>query len=78
MAKADGRSCPDIIGTALQFVNDELLNKKVTPQNANTKQQINNNKTNNKSICPECGSELAFGEGCNNGSCKSCGWEGCH
>ena len=27
--------------------------------------------------CPECGAELDFGEGCNMGICKHCGWSGC-
>lgn len=27
--------------------------------------------------CPECGAKLDFGEGCNQGICKHCGWSGC-
>ncbi|HJJ60429.1 MAG TPA: hypothetical protein O0Y08_06200, partial [Methanocorpusculum sp.] len=27
--------------------------------------------------CPECGEPLDFGEGCNMGICKHCGWSGC-
>lgn len=38
-----------------------------------------NNTTSNPVInaCPECGAELDFGEGCNMGICKHCGWSGC-
>lgn len=28
-------------------------------------------------VCPECGAQLDFGEGCNQGICKHCGWSGC-
>ena len=27
--------------------------------------------------CPECHMPLDFGEGCNMGICKHCGWSGC-
>lgn len=30
-----------------------------------------------KNLCPQCGCELHFAEGCMNGSCPSCGWSGC-
>ena len=30
-----------------------------------------------KNHCPECDAELDFGEGCNQGICKNCGWSGC-
>ena len=28
--------------------------------------------------CPECGDKLDFGEGCNQGMCRNCGWSGCN
>ena len=30
-----------------------------------------------KNACPECNEPFDFGEGCNKGICKNCGWTGC-
>jgi ribonucleoside-diphosphate reductase alpha chain len=30
-----------------------------------------------KHLCPDCHEPLDFGEGCNKGICKNCGWTGC-
>lgn len=63
--KSEGKSCADVVGKCLlyHYVDEPAHNDNTTLEFKNP--------------CPECGAELDFGEGCNQGMCKHCGWSGC-
>ena len=46
-------------------------------QSVATLSDWNIRKTGEQRLCPECHNPLDFGEGCNQGICKHCGWTGC-
>jgi ribonucleoside-diphosphate reductase alpha chain len=46
-------------------------------QSVATLNDWNIKKTGERRLCPECREPLDFGEGCNQGICKHCGWSGC-
>ncbi len=62
---SEGKSCADVVGKCL----------------LNVVQNVPVNNTPYVSmwehLCPDCGMPLDFGEGCNQGMCKHCGWSGC-
>lgn len=69
---AEGMSCADVVGKCIELAatNQAIVtldNWSIAP--ANEEKKVNR--------CPECGSPLDFGEGCNMGICKNCGWSGC-
>jgi len=66
---SEGHSCADVVGRCI-----ELSAKN---QSVATLSDWNITKTSEKRLCPECHEPLDFGEGCNQGICKHCGWSGC-
>lgn len=79
--RSHGKSCSDIIGTILsKSMGDDTESqdqqKTLSPRAGRVIKSTTNN-TNSGNPCPECGEPLEFGEGCNNGTCPSCGWSGC-
>ncbi|MGA2104260.1 MAG: adenosylcobalamin-dependent ribonucleoside-diphosphate reductase [Methanoregula sp.] len=66
---SEGHSCADVVGRCI-----ELSAKN---QSVATLSDWNIKKTGEQRLCPECRSPLDFGEGCNQGICKNCGWTGC-
>ena len=62
---SEGKSCADVVGKCLlKMVQDVPV--KDTPYVSMWEH-----------LCPDCGMPLDFGEGCNQGMCKHCGWSGC-
>ena len=68
-SKAEGISCADVVGKCI-----ELAAKGMS---VTTLEDWNIKTVKGAPPCPECGSPLDFGEGCNQGICKTCGWSGC-
>jgi len=66
---SEGHSCADVVGRCI-----ELSAKN---QSISTLNDWNIKKTGEQRLCPECKEPLDFGEGCNQGICKHCGWTGC-
>ena len=66
---SEGHSCADVVGRCI-----ELSAKN---QSIATLSDWNIRKTGEQRLCPECHEPLDFGEGCNQGICKHCGWTGC-
>jgi len=66
---SEGHSCADVVGRCI-----ELSAKN---QSIATLSNWNITKTGEQRLCPECHNPLDFGEGCNQGICKHCGWSGC-
>jgi len=71
---SEGLSCADVVGKCIDLA---ASMQKITTLEDWEVSDVSGNKKSGKNICPECGCELDFGEGCNNGICKSCGWSGC-
>ncbi|WP_342678958.1 adenosylcobalamin-dependent ribonucleoside-diphosphate reductase [Methanofollis sp. UBA420] len=69
--EAEGLSCADVVGKCI-----DLAASKQTITTLDT-WKIADVTGKKKNLCPECGAELDFGEGCNQGICKTCGWSGC-
>lgn len=69
--EAEGLSCADVVGKCI-----DLAASKQTITTLDT-WKIADVTSKKKNLCPECGAELDFGEGCNQGICKNCGWSGC-
>ncbi|HJJ32637.1 MAG TPA: adenosylcobalamin-dependent ribonucleoside-diphosphate reductase [Methanocorpusculum sp.] len=72
---AEGVSCADVVGKCIELAatNQQIAtldNWSVGPAPANEEKKVGR-------PCPECGQPLDFGEGCNMGICKHCGWSGC-
>ncbi|MDE4908258.1 adenosylcobalamin-dependent ribonucleoside-diphosphate reductase [Methanogenium marinum] len=70
-AESEGYSCADVVGRCIDLAAHmetitTLDNWTITEGAGDTKNR-----------CPECNAELDFGEGCNQGTCKNCGWSGC-
>jgi ribonucleotide reductase alpha subunit len=77
--KSQGKSCSDIIGQLIsRSMGDdiEILDKIQKTEKTIDKEPIKQ-KPVETSVCPDCGAILDFGEGCNKGTCRSCGWSGC-
>jgi len=66
---SEGVSCADVVGRCIDLA---AKNQSIT-----TLQDWSISKTEEKRLCPECQQPLDFGEGCNQGICKHCGWSGC-
>ncbi|HJJ47530.1 MAG TPA: adenosylcobalamin-dependent ribonucleoside-diphosphate reductase [Methanocorpusculum sp.] len=71
---SEGMSCADVVGKCIELAatNQAIatLDKwSIVPAEKPGEKKVNR--------CPECGEVLDFGEGCNMGICKHCGWSGC-
>ncbi len=66
---SEGLSCADVVGRCI-----DLASKN---QSITTLKDWSISSTEHKRLCPECQQPLDFGEGCNQGICKHCGWSGC-
>jgi len=66
---SEGHSCADVVGRCIEL---SAKNQSIATLNDWTIR-----KTDEKRLCPECQEPLDFGEGCNQGICKHCGWTGC-
>ena len=76
---AEGVSCADVVGKCIELA---ATNQTIaTLDNWNVEQTSSTPAAGadqkNVRRCPECGEPLDFGEGCNMGICKHCGWSGC-
>jgi ribonucleoside-diphosphate reductase alpha chain len=66
---SEGHSCADVVGRCIEL--------SASNQSVATLNDWNIKKTGEQRLCPECHEPLDFGEGCNQGICKHCGWTGC-
>lgn len=66
---SEGHSCADVVGRCIDLA---AKNQSVT-----TLKDWEVKETRGRRLCPECHEPLDFGEGCNQGICKHCGWSGC-
>lgn len=66
---SEGLSCADVVGRCIDLASK---NESIT-----TLQNWSIEKEGEVRLCPECQQPLDFGEGCNQGICKHCGWSGC-
>ncbi|HJJ36498.1 MAG TPA: adenosylcobalamin-dependent ribonucleoside-diphosphate reductase [Methanocorpusculum sp.] len=79
-AKAEGVSCADVVGKCIELA---ATNQTIATLDKWEVEQVKANvpdvpgEKKNVHRCPECGEPLDFGEGCNMGICKHCGWSGC-
>lgn len=67
-SRSEGISCADIVGKCI-----DLAAKGISV----TTLEDWSIREDKKPKCPDCGEPLDFGEGCNQGICKNCGWSGC-
>ena len=68
-SSSEGHSCADVVGRCIEL---SAKNQSIATLN-----DWNIKKTGEQRLCPECHEPLDFGEGCNQGICKHCGWSGC-
>jgi ribonucleoside-diphosphate reductase alpha chain len=68
-AGSEGHSCADVVGRCIEL---SAKNQSIT-----TLKDWDIREVGAKNPCPDCGEPLDFGEGCNKGICKHCGWTGC-
>lgn len=68
---SEGMSCADVVGKCIELA---ATNKVIATLDNWSITQTGEKKGR---PCPECGEPLDFGEGCNQGMCKNCGWSGC-
>jgi len=66
---SEGHSCADVVGRCIEL---SAKNQSIT-----TLKDWEIREVGTKNPCPDCGEPLDFGEGCNKGICKHCGWTGC-
>lgn len=66
---SEGHSCADVVGRCIEL---SAKNQSIATLN-----DWDIKKTGEKRLCPDCHEPLDFGEGCNQGICKHCGWSGC-
>ncbi len=71
--KSEGISCADVVGKCIELA---ATNQAITTLDNWSFTPVLPGEKKNPS-CPECGQPLDFGEGCNQGICKNCGWSGC-
>lgn len=70
----DGISCPDILGkTILDFYKNKD-NNFIKVESKNNYDNINT--TQNKNVCPDCGADIVYTNGCV--QCTECGWTKCN
>ena len=69
-ASSEGHSCADVVGRCIEL---SAKNQSVTTLKDWDIREVGKNNP-----CPDCGEPLDFGEGCNKGICKHCGWTGCN
>lgn len=78
---SEGVSCADVVGKCIELAATNqtiatLDNWSIEPvDEKKEKPEVEKKKAGRP--CPECGEPLDFGEGCNMGICKHCGWSGC-
>jgi len=68
-ASSEGHSCADVVGRCIEL---SAKNQSIT-----TLKDWDIREVDKKHRCPDCHEPLDFGEGCNKGICKHCGWTGC-
>ncbi|MBP2146280.1 ribonucleoside-diphosphate reductase alpha chain [Methanofollis sp. W23] len=73
--EAEGLSCADVVGKCIDLA---ASRQTIATLDNWTITEVGGAGTKKKNLCPECGAELDFGEGCNQGTCKNCGWSGCN
>jgi len=66
---SEGHSCADVVGRCIEL---SAKNESIT-----TLKDWDIREVGRRNPCPDCGEPLDFGEGCNKGICKHCGWTGC-
>ena len=66
---SEGHSCADVVGRCIEL---SAKNQSIT-----TLKDWDIREVDKKHLCPDCHEPLDFGEGCNKGICKNCGWTGC-
>jgi ribonucleoside-diphosphate reductase alpha chain len=66
---SEGHSCADVVGRCIEL---SAKNQSIT-----TLRDWDIREVGKKHVCPDCSEPLDFGEGCNKGICKHCGWTGC-
>jgi len=66
---SEGHSCAHVVGRCIDL---SAKNQSMT-----TLEDWSIKKLGEGRACPECHMPLDFGEGCNMGICKHCGWSGC-
>ena len=66
---SEGHSCADVVGRCIEL---SAKNQSIT-----TLKDWDIREVEKKHLCPDCSEPLDFGEGCNKGICKHCGWTGC-
>jgi len=66
---SEGHSCADVVGRCIEL---SAKNQSIT-----TLRDWDIREVEKKHVCPDCSEPLDFGEGCNKGICKNCGWTGC-
>jgi len=72
---AEGVSCADVVGKCIELA---ATNQQIaTLDNWSISPAPDKGEKKGVRRCPECGEPLDFGEGCNLGMCKHCGWSGC-
>jgi ribonucleoside-diphosphate reductase alpha chain len=79
-----GRSCPDVVARALteivesktfQHLKSDLEVIEQEKEKNKQQEELQNQDQADKPLCPECGEELHFEEGCD--SCNNCGYSHC-
>ena len=70
---SEGMSCADVVGKCIELA---ATNQAITTLDNWSLTPVTPGEKKNPP-CPECGEPLDFGEGCNMGICKHCGWSGC-
>jgi ribonucleoside-diphosphate reductase alpha chain len=68
-ASSEGHSCADVVGRCIEL---SAKNQSIT-----TLKDWDIREVSGQHRCPDCHEPLEFGEGCNKGICKNCGWTGC-
>jgi ribonucleoside-diphosphate reductase alpha chain len=71
---SEGLSCADVVGKCIELA---ATNQAIATLD-NWTVEAATPWTKKSNPCPECGESLDFGEGCNMGICKHCGWSGCN
>ncbi len=69
---SEGHSCADVVGRCIDL---SARNESITTLQDWEIRRVDSNAS--RRLCPDCREPLDFGEGCNQGICKHCGWSGC-
>ncbi|MEN6518347.1 MAG: adenosylcobalamin-dependent ribonucleoside-diphosphate reductase [Methanospirillum sp.] len=69
---SEGHSCADVVGRCIDL---SARNESITTLQDWEIRQVDSRPP--RRLCPDCREPLDFGEGCNQGICKHCGWSGC-